>query len=115
MDPIVGQSMHLVLEEIFDPQFTVANTGFRRGKSQHQGIRHVQELVRDGKEWGIAVDMRSFFDDIPNGVILKLIRRQVADEWFVTLLARMLKTGVIVDGRFATSKLGYAVVCDGRS
>ena len=31
MDRIVGTSMHSVLEEIFDPDFTASNFGFRRG------------------------------------------------------------------------------------
>ena len=48
MDRIVGVSMHSVLEEIFDLDFTASNFGFRRGRSQHQAIRHVQRLVKGG-------------------------------------------------------------------
>ena len=40
MDRIVGTRMHNVLAEIFDPEFTDANVGVRRGRSQHQAIRH---------------------------------------------------------------------------
>ena len=75
MDRIVGVSMHSVLEEIFDPDFTASNFGFRRGKSQHQAIRHLQSLVSEGREWAVAVDLKSFFDEIPHGLILRLIRR----------------------------------------
>ncbi len=45
MDRIVGTSMHRVLEEIFDPQFTASNFGFRQGRSQHLAIRDLQRLV----------------------------------------------------------------------
>jgi len=100
MDRIVGASMHSVLEEIFDPDFTASNFGFRRGRSQHQAIRHLQGLVKEGREWAVAVDLKSFFDEIPHGLILQLIRRKVADEQFVTLIARLLKAGVIVNGIF---------------
>ena len=106
MDRIVGASMHRVLEEIFDPDFTASNFGFRRGRSQHQAIRHVQRLVKDGREWAVAVDLKSFFDEIPHGLILKLIRRKVADEQFVTMLARLLKAGVIVNGEFEKTSKG---------
>ena len=106
MDRVVGTSMHSVLEEIFDPGFTASNFGFRRGRSQHQAIRHVQGLVREGREWAVAVDLKSFFDEIPHGLILKLIRRKVADEQFVTLLARLLKAGVLVDGEFEKTTEG---------
>ena len=98
MDRIVGVSMHSVLEEHFDPDFTASNFGFRRGRSQHQAIRHLQGLVKEGREWTVAVDLKSFFDEIPHGLILQLIRRKMADEQFVTLLARLLKAGVIANG-----------------
>jgi len=106
MDRIVGASMHSVLEEIFDPQFTASNFGFRRGRSQHQAIRHLQRLVKEGREWAVAIDLKSFFDEIPHGLMLKLIRRKVADERFVTLIARLLKAGVIVNGEFEKTTKG---------
>lgn len=93
MDRIVGASMHSVLEALFDPEFTPSNFGFRRGRNQHQAIRHLQGLVKEGKEWAVAVDLQAFFDEIPHGLILKLIRRKVADEQFVTQIARFLKAG----------------------
>ena len=106
MDRIVGTSMHRVLEEIFEPDFTASNFGFRRGKSQHQAIRHLQRLVQEGREWAVAVDLQAFFDEIPHGLILKLIRRKVADEPLVTLLARQLKAGVIIKGELEPTPKG---------
>jgi RNA-directed DNA polymerase len=106
MDRIVGVSMHSVLEEHFDLDFTASNFGFRRGRSQHQAIRHLQRLVKEGREWAVAVDLKSFFDEIPHGLILQLIRRKVADEQFVTLLARLLKAGVIANGVFEKTTKG---------
>jgi RNA-directed DNA polymerase len=80
MDRIAGTSMHGVLQEIFDPDFTDSNFGFREGRSQHQAIGQLQRLVN----WAVAVDLQAFFDEIPHGFILQLIRRKVADERFVT-------------------------------
>jgi RNA-directed DNA polymerase len=99
MDRIVSQSMNLVLEGVFDPVFTASNFGFRRGKSQHRAIRHVQSIVLEGYEWCASIDLKSFFDEIPHGLILRLIRRKIADEALVTLIARALKAGVIVEGK----------------
>ena len=100
MDRIVALSTNLVFEEIFTSDFTESNFGFRLGKSQHQAIRHVQKIVGEGHEWCASVDLKSFFDEIPHGLILKLIRRKIADERLVTLVARALKAGVVVDGKF---------------
>jgi RNA-directed DNA polymerase len=106
MDRVVGASMHSVLEELFDLEFTASNFGFRRGRSQHQAIRHLQRLVKEGREWAVAIDLKSFFDEIPHGRILQLIRRKVADEQFVTLLARLLKAGVVANGEFEKTTKG---------
>ena len=106
MDRIVSQSIHLVLEGIFDSGFTSSNFGFRRGKSQHRAIRHVQQAVIEGREWCVSIDLESFFDEIPHGLILQLIRRKIQDERFVTLIARALKAGVIVEGRYEKTVKG---------
>lgn len=99
MDRVVSQSLYTVLEEIFDPDFTRSNFGFRRGKSQHQAVEHLRQAVAEGYKWCAAVDLQSFFDEIPHGLILKLIRRKIRDEQLVTLIARALKAGVMVDGK----------------
>jgi len=62
--------------------------------------------VNEGSEWAVEVDLQAFFDEIPHGLILKLIRRKVADEQFVTLLARLLKAGVLVKGEFEKTTKG---------
>jgi group II intron reverse transcriptase/maturase len=106
MDRIVGLSISLVFEEIFDPQFTASNFGFRRGRSQHRAIGHVREIVREGYEWCASIDLESFFDEIPHDLIFKLIRRRIADERLLTLVARALKAGVIVEGKLEKTTKG---------
>jgi RNA-directed DNA polymerase len=106
MDRIVGQSVNSIFAEIFDPEFTKSNYGFRRGHSQHQAIRHVQQIVREGYDWCASIDLDSFFDEIVHELILKLIRRKIADERLVTLIARALTAGVIIDGKFQKTSKG---------
>ena len=60
----------------------------------------------EGHEWCASIDLQSFFDEIPHELILKLMRRKIADERFVTLIARALKAGVIVDGVFEKTPKG---------
>jgi len=105
-DRIVGQSINSVFEAIFDRDFTKGNYGFRVGKSQRQAIRYVQKIVEEGHEWCVSIDLKSFFDEIPHGLILKLIRRKIADEGLVTLIARALKAGVIVEGKYEKTEKG---------
>jgi RNA-directed DNA polymerase len=106
MDRIVSQSINLVFTEIFDSDFTESNFGYRRGKSQHQAIKHIQNMVREGFEWCASIDLKSFFDEIPHELVFKLIRRKIADERLVTLIARALKAGIVVNGKYEKTTKG---------
>ena len=106
MDRVVSQSANLVLQEIFDPEFTKSNYGFRKGHSQRQAIYHIQTIVKEGYEWCASVDLAKFFDEIPHNFVLKLIRRKIADERLVTLIARALKARIMVDGKFEKTTKG---------
>lgn len=106
IDRIVSQSINSVFEEIFDRDFTASNYGFRKGRSQHMAIKYVQKKVEEGYRWCASIDLRSFFDEIPHNLIFKLIRRKIADERLVTLIARALKAGVVVDGTFEKTTKG---------
>ena len=106
MDRIVSTSIQRVFEQIFEGDFTSSNYGYRRGKSQHQAIEHVKKKVEEGYSWCAAIDLKGFFDEIPHELIFKLIRRKIADERTVTLIARALKAGVIVDGEFEKTTKG---------
>jgi group II intron reverse transcriptase/maturase len=106
MDRIVSQSINLVFMDIFSIDFTSSNFGFRRGKSQHQAIGKMRDIMGDGYEWCASIDLQSFFDEIPHGLILKLIRRKIRDERLVTLIVRALKSGVVEDGEFKKTTKG---------
>ncbi len=87
-------------------QRAIRNPAILRGKSQHQAIRHVQGIVLEGCEWCAAIDLKSFFDEIPHDLILKLIRRRIADERFVMLVSRALKAGVKVGEKYEKTTKG---------
>jgi len=106
MDRIVSTSIQRAFEEIFDGEFTSSNFGFRRGRSQHQAIAYVKKKVEEGYTWCASIDLKGFFDEIPHELILKLIRRKISDERLVTLIARALKAGVVVDGVFEKTTKG---------
>jgi len=106
MDRVVSQSVNLVFQEIFDPDFTMSNFGFRKGHSQRQAIYHVQMIVKEGYEWCASIDLARFFDEIPHNLILNLVRRKIADERLVTLIARALKAGIMVEGKLEKTTKG---------
>jgi RNA-directed DNA polymerase len=63
-------------------------------------------MVKDGNEWCASIDLSSFFDEIPHNLIFKLIRRKIADERLLTLVARMLKAGIVENGKYKEDDQG---------
>ena len=86
-----------------EPLLALIHDKLKSGNYRFQPARRVL-IPKQGtsrmRKLGIPVvmDLKSFFDEIPHGLILKLIRCKVADEQLVTLLARLLKAGVMVNG-----------------
>ena len=54
----------------------------------------------------ISIDLARFFDEIPHNLILQLIRWKIADEHLVTLIARALKAGMMVEGKLEKTTKG---------
>ena len=71
-----------------------------------KAIYHLQMTVKKGYEWCASIDLAKFFDEIPHNLVLKLIRRKIADERLVTLIAETLKAGTMVEGKLEKTTKG---------
>jgi RNA-directed DNA polymerase len=98
-DRIVQAALRHVLEPIFERDFGQYSYGFRPGKSAHQALGRVEELLKEGKVWIVDADLKSFFDTIPQQKMMNLVRQRVADGRIINLLEAYLKAGVMEKGK----------------
>ena len=56
-DRLVQQSIHQVLNPIFDVEFSEHSYGFRKGRSAHQTIRQSQRYINEGYQEIIDLDL----------------------------------------------------------
>ena len=70
MDRLIQQSLHQVLNPIFDPTFSEYSYGFRKGKNAYQALKKVQEYQRLGKRWVVDMDLAKFFDEVNHDVLM---------------------------------------------
>ena len=80
--------------------------GFRPGRSQHQAVQHAMDYIAEGYSWVVDLDLKSFFDTIPHWKMVARCKDRIADERVITILARMLKCGVIQEGRWDPTEEG---------
>lgn len=105
-DRIVQASFKLVLEPIFESDFSERSFGFRPKKGAHGAIREIAKLLNWGCTEVYDVDLSKFFDTVNHGKLMLLISMRVVDRMILKTLKAWLKCGFIEDGQHKTPKEG---------
>ncbi|WP_459252213.1 reverse transcriptase domain-containing protein [Paraburkholderia sp. RL17-337-BIB-A] len=111
-DRIVQRAMLMVMEPIWESDFHSASYGFRPARSVHHAIRAVKLQLQDGGEhsvagrWVIEGDLASYFDTVHHRLLLKGIRKRIADQRFLALLWKFIKAGCVDRDLFRASSEG---------
>ncbi|WP_422444011.1 reverse transcriptase domain-containing protein [Endozoicomonas sp. ALB091] len=61
MDRVIQQAIVQVLTPVFDPGFSPNSFGYRPGRSAHDGVRQVKQLINGGLHYAVDVDLSKFF------------------------------------------------------
>jgi RNA-directed DNA polymerase len=93
-DRVVQQAALMVLEPIFEADFTDASYGFRSGRSAHQAVDRVVHYLNQGLTEVCDVDIEAYFDSIPHGKLMDLVARRIVDRRVLGLIKRWLKCAV---------------------
>jgi group II intron reverse transcriptase/maturase len=111
-DRIVQRAMLMAMEPIWESDFHPASYGFRPARSVHHAIRMVKLQLLDGGEqsvagrWIIEGDLASYFDTVHHRLLLKGIRKRIADQRFLALLWKFIKVGCVDRDLFRAASEG---------
>jgi len=111
-DRIVQRAMLMAMEPIWESDFHPASYGFRPARSVHHAIRTVKLQLQDGDEqstvgrWVIEGDLASYFDTVHHRLLMKGIRKRIADQRFLALLWKFIKAGCVDRGLFRSASEG---------
>jgi RNA-directed DNA polymerase len=102
--PIVVERViqNAILEEMqkkWDPTFSLHSFAFRNGLSQHDAVFAVKELILDGYEWVVDLELAEFFDTVPHDKLMARIEKYVKDFRLLKLIEGFLKADVVVGQR----------------
>jgi RNA-directed DNA polymerase len=98
-DKVLQRAVVMVLEAIYEQDFTNCSFGFRPGRSAHQALDSLwRQTMAMGGGWIVDVDIRKFFDTIDHGHLRDFLQRRVRDGVLLRLIGKWLNAGVLEDG-----------------
>ncbi|HEY3426901.1 MAG TPA: group II intron reverse transcriptase/maturase [Negativicutes bacterium] len=106
-DKLVQMGVSKILEAVFEPNFEETSYGFRPGRNCHQALRKVNEVIRYKPiNYVVDADIKGFFNNVDHKWMIEFVRHRIKDPNIINLLKKMLKAGVIENGRFTPTDKG---------
>ncbi len=92
-DRVVQGAIRLVMEPIFEADFSDSSFGARPGRSAHQALERVNHAVLRRRHRVVDVDLSRYFDAIRHDRILEKVARRLRDGALLALIKQFLKSG----------------------
>ncbi len=108
-DKVVQGAVREVLEAIYEQDFLPCSYGFRPGRSAHDALRALNQVVHTGEaNWILEADIQSFFDSINRKQLMEMLQIRVADGSMHRLVGKCLHVGVLEGEEFSEPERGTA-------
>lgn len=96
-----------MLNAIYEQDFLGFSYGFRPKRNPHQALNALAVAIQTRRvNWVLDADIRSFFDTLIHGWMVKFLEHRVADRRVIRLVQKWLSAGVLEDGRRTESEVG---------
>jgi len=108
-DKIVQRALTSILEAVYEQDFKDFSYGFRPGRSAHEALRGLNEMVYRGKVRTILeADIKGYFDAIDRTKLMEMLRARIADEPLMRLVGKCLHVGVLEGEEYSEPEIGTA-------
>src|SRR6476661_2043155 len=98
-DKVTQRAVTMVLEEIYEQDFLSCSYGFRPGRSAHQALRTLQNVLWAKRlYWVLDIDIRKYFDSISHSHLRAFLDQRVTDGVIRRMIDKWLKAGAVEDG-----------------
>lgn len=106
-DRLVQGAMAEILREVYEPRFMDCSYGFRPNRKAHDAIKVINDTIMHKQvNYILDCDIKGFFDNVNHEWLMKFLRNDIADPNYLRYIVRMLKSGVMKEGRVEETSVG---------
>lgn len=106
-DKVAQRVITMVLEAIYEEDFYPCSYGFRPGRSAHQALRNMQNVLWAKRlYWVIDLDIQKYFDSIPHSHLRAFLDQRVTDGVIRRMIDKWLNAGAVEDGLLRRTTMG---------
>ena len=105
-DRFVQQAIAQVLTPIYEEQFHDHSYGFRPNRCAQQAILTALDMMNDGNDWIVDIDLEKFFDTVNHDKLMTIIGRTIKDGDVISIIRKYLVSGIMIDDEYEDSIIG---------
>ena len=106
-DKIVQGAVAEVLNAVYEADFLGFSRGFRPERSPHSALAALDKaLMTQRVNFVLDVDIRTFFDSVDHGWLMRMLAHRIADPRVLRLIKRWLEAGVLESGQWRPVESG---------
>ena len=106
VDRFVQQAVAQVLSPIFEEEFHEHSYGFRPNRSAQQAVVKALEMMNDGHNWIVDIDLEKFFDTVNHDKLMTIVGRTIKDGDVISILRKFLVSGIMIEEEYEESIIG---------
>ena len=91
-DRVVQGALRLILEPIFEVDFSDSSYGARPGRSAHQAIEKVRQGLYSRRHRVVDIDLSGYFDNIRHDRMLAKVAQRIVDDKVMAMVKQFLKS-----------------------
>ena len=105
-DRFIQQAIAQVLTPIYEEQFHDHSYGFRPNRCAQQAILTALDMMNDGNDWIVDIDLEKFFDTVNHDKLMTIIGRTIKDGDVISIVRKYLVSGIMIDDEYEDSIVG---------
>lgn len=106
IDIFIQKAISLILQDKLDCLLIDNNYSFRKGKGTIDIIRRGLELIEEGYEYIVEIDIKKYFENIDHGLLSKILFDVLDDKVLVSLIMKYQNCLIQKDGKVKRKNKG---------